>query len=423
MGRGSIPGVRVRFDAKGRALLSAEDLRSSGVEDLKRLAESDRSKSTALVSRGNDDGWVSLPEVEKAVGLHNSIVGGYYAVLDAAKRDRPASLPLADVLSLMKAGGSGPIRHRKPPRTKKLAPDVVLNPKKYDAKHAGANPRFLGRHLEAIESALGAETKARPVYRGFTLPDYGGPELVRYLHGDWRCVIASHTFTETLRGQLEKGTELHRAIEKTADQIAARVIREITKDGYQAYAAAESCATQIGVANKKATGMASYVDSPLESAQLTPTAFGYATTGYLGVISKRILEPTHPMIVVEVEQKLPKGYEGPEFYIPSHVAPDRILRAFLGFSNWYDVQTYLSPPAEKQEWFELGIVARDAEGRPTEITLSPAKPKRNGYTERWHVGDVAWRSSEADSPQAKAFLEQHPELRPTVAQILGCKSG
>lgn len=418
MPRSVVSGVRVRFDARGRLELSAEDLRASGVEDLRRLAEADRSSSTSLVSRGDDDGWLSLQEVEKAVGIHTAIIGGYYAVLDSVGRDRPKSLPLADVLELMKQGGSGPVRHRRRPREKKRPADLILNPPKHDPQHPGAHPRFLDRWYGAIESALGRHTEAKRVSRGFTLPGYGGPELVRYLHGDWRGLIASHTFSQTLRASLAEGLEFHAALEKTASQITRDVIRDITKEGYTAYAGAQSRQTQIGVANKKATAMASYVDSPLEAPQLTPTAFGYAASGLLSLIAHQTLEKTHPMIMLEVEQKVPKDHQGPEFYIPSHVPPERIQRAFLGFSTWHDVRAYLVPPAREERWFELGVVARDDRGRPTEFTLAPAKARESGYSERWSVGAVAWRSSQPDGPGAAAFLEAHPELGPTVDAIL-----
>lgn len=368
--------------------------------------------------RGDDDGWLTLKEVEKAVGIHTSIVGGYYALLDANEKARPDTLPLTDVLELMKQGGTGPIRKRKVPPQKADAPDPIRSTKRYDAKHIGATPQFLDRHYAAIESTLGADAKLQKVYRGFTLRDYGGPELVRYLCGDWRCVIGSHTFTETLSAELAKGSELHEAVEKTADRVAAHVIRQIGDKGYTEYMQGESRATQIGVHNKKATAMASYVHSPLDSAQITPTAFGYAFSGFLGIIAKRTVPSTQPLIVLELEQRVPKGHESPEFYIPSHVAPTRVSRAFLGFSNWHDAEAYLVPPQRSEKWFELGIATRDEHGRPSEYTLAPALRKEEGaHTERWSVGEVSWLSSDADGPKAKQLLEQHPELEPTVQAI------
>lgn len=418
MVRRAVPSVRVRYDARGRLELSVEDLRATGVEDLRRLAEADRSNSATLVGRGNDDGWLSLQEVEKAVGIHNAIIGGYYAVLDSVGRNRPQSLPLSDVLELMKQGGSGPVRRRRRPREKSPPADLILTPPKHDPRHPGASPRFLDAWYHAIESALGERTESRRVSRGFTLPGYGGPELVRYLHGDWRGVIASHTFSQTLRDALAEGLEFHAALERTAGRVARDVIRDITKDGYSAYAGAQSRNTQIGVAHKKATALASYVDSPLQSPQLTPTAFGYAVSGLLGLVSKQTLDRSHPMIMLEVEQKVPKDHQGAEFYVPSHIPPERIQRAFLGFSTWNDVRSYLVPPSKAERWFELGIVGRDAQGRPTEFTLAPAKVEESGYAERWSVGEVRWRGDEPDDPGARAFLEANPELRPTVEAIL-----
>lgn len=413
------PTIRLRYH-RGQVGVSAEDLRRFGDEDLKRLAEADRRRSQSLVSRGNDDGWVTVKEVEAAIGLHTSIVGGYYAVLKKVEEERPESLSLTETMALMKAGGQGAIKRRIPPPEQAAPKDPILAAPGYDPRHPGARPRLLDTQLAALEAALGPN---RPgvVTRGFSLPGYGGPELVRYLYGDWRGVIASHTFSETLRAELEKGAEFHRAIDKTATKIAAQVIRDVKKKGYQTWVGHESCATQIGVANKKSTAMASFVGSPVEEAQLMPNAFGYAHTGFLGLIARQVLPATHPLIVLELDQAIPRAQQGPEHYIPSHVAPTQIRRAFLGFSNWHDVQRYLVPPHEAQRWYALLIRGRDAEGRPTGVEIATATPQERGYDQRWSIGEVLWRSDRADAADTARVLAGHPELGPTLEALTQLK--
>ncbi|MBK6686621.1 MAG: hypothetical protein IPG45_19285 [Deltaproteobacteria bacterium] len=406
------PTIRLRYH-RGQVGVSAEDLRRSGDEDLKRLAEADRRRSQSLVSRGNEDGWVTVKEVEAAIGIHTSIVGGYYALLKKAQTDRPETLSLTETLALMKVGGQGAIKLRVPPKEQPAPTDPILEAPGYDPRHRSARPRFLDAQRAAIEKALGPN-KPGVVTRGFSLPGYGGPELVRYLYGDWRGVIASHTFSATLRDELQKGAEFHRAIDKTATKIAAQIIRDVEKKGYQTWVGYESCATQIGVANKRSTAMASFVGSPVERPQMMPNAFGYAQTGFLGLIARQVLPATHPLIVLEIDQQIPVAQQGPEHYIPSHVAPEQIRRAFLGFSNWHDVKGYLVPPHEAQRWYTLSIDGRDAEGRPTGINIATAKPKENGYDQRWSIGEVLWRSDRADPAQTAQVLAKHPELGPTL---------
>lgn len=412
--------IRVRYGRDGLPQFSAEDLRRSGVDDLVRLAETDARRSPQLVTRGNGDGWVSSKEVEAAGGLHVAILGGYYQLLDRAQAQRPASLSLDQVVALMKQGASGPIKRRGAPHEVEAIVDPILSPTRYDRQHVGAHPRFLDAQWQAIEATLGPKVEHGTVTRGFTLPGYGGPELVRYLYGDWRSVIASHTFSEGLKKRLGQGREFHRALAETANAVAAQVIREIHRRGYEAWANQASRATQIGVADKRATGMASYRGSPADAAQLTPTAIGYAHSGYLGVVGDRVVAKEQPMIALELRQAIPQGWEGPEYYVPSHVPPERIERAFLGFSNWHDVKNYLSAPEEQVRWFALSVDGRDAEGRPTGLTLHRAKvERRNGeLDERWIVGEVLYRSSTPDPLAAKALLARWPVLAPTVQALL-----
>jgi hypothetical protein len=119
------PTIRLRYH-RGQVGVSAEDLRRSGDEDLKRLAEADRRRSQSLVSRGNEDGWVTVKEVEAAIGIHTSIVGGYYALLKKAQTDRPESLSLTETLALMKVGGQGAIKLRVPPKEQPAPTDPIL---------------------------------------------------------------------------------------------------------------------------------------------------------------------------------------------------------------------------------------------------------------------------------------------------------
>ena len=69
---------------------------------------------------------MTVKEVEGAIGLHTSIVAGYYAVLKKAEEDRPESLSLTETLALMKAGGQGAIKLRKPPAEHPTPKDPIL---------------------------------------------------------------------------------------------------------------------------------------------------------------------------------------------------------------------------------------------------------------------------------------------------------
>jgi hypothetical protein len=276
-------------------------------------------------------------------------------------------VPVQRLIEAFAAAAVGPVRRRKPPPRDALPPDPIIEARRYDASHAGATPRFLDRQVAAIEAALGPDRTEALVTRGFALPGHGGPQLVRHLYGDWRGVIGSHSFTQALRGRLARGEELHEALARTADAIAAQVVRAFRDDGYAAWATQASRATQIGVAEKRATGMASFLGSASTEGQLTPTALGYAHSGFLGLLRTHVVPADQPMIVLELAAAAPKGWDHAELYLPSHVSPERVARAYLGFSTWHDVHEYLRPPDEQQTWYALDPGARDADGRPARV--------------------------------------------------------
>lgn len=297
----------------------------------------------------------------------------------------------------------------------RAAIDPILIPRKYDARQA--SPRL----LEGIETSLSHRIggKATPVYRGFSLPDYGGPELVRYLMGDWRGVIASHTFSSHLRRELTGGQEFHVALKRAARQVGDSVLAELARGGYESFAFAQSRRTQIGVADKSATAMSSYRYTSLDKPMLTPTSFGYATSGYYRLVNKRTLAPTHPKIMVDVVMPIPSGYKDAEYLIPSHVPPTKIRRFFLGFSNYHDVREHAVRVEEKTSWYGVDVGRRGRDGRPIEFTVRPVEVTVNDWSlmERARYGKQRWTSLHPDSPEARVFAEQHPLLAPTLAEI------
>jgi hypothetical protein len=403
--------LRVRF-RRGQPELSVEDMRASGDDSLIRLAEADRKRSNFGGTRGNDNGWLTVSEVDRAAGIHFSIRGGYQQLLEEATRRRSRAIPMSDVAALMKLGASGPVKHRKPPVDPPYKRDPIRTPLHFDASLSGT-PAFLSEYEERIDRAISGGFKT--VYRGFSLDRYGGPEMIRYLFGDWRSLIASHTFTKKMAAQLDAGAEFHAALRSTADEISREVVQEIEAVGCQAYMGDQSRRTQIGIRNKEATGMATYLETPMNGRTLSPSSFGYAKTGFLGLIHERVVAPTQAMIVVEVEQQVPPDFSMVEYYIPSHIPPSRIKKLYLGFSNWHDARLYLSAPPEKSDWFEVDIVARDREGRPTEMTVTPVRGEYFGdRTESWRHCGESWSSSGTEDA---AFTAAHPIIRDTLAQI------
>ena len=412
--------MRVRFDKKKGVELNVADLRKTGNDDLVRLAEADRKESNTLYARGNDDGWLTTKEVDNAVGIHLSIIGGYDKLIEEAAKRGATHLPAKDVAALMLAGRDGPVRKRDV-KIPKAQPDPVLHAENYDPKaFANATSPTLLADLETkIDTTIDkAGSAKRPVYRGFALDQYGGPELIRYLKGDWRCMIATHTFTKELTKRLEGGAEFHRALRDTASQIANAVVTDIEKDGYREWTIAQSRATQIGVADKSATGMATYIHSPLDGACRSPTSFGYAKTGYLGLIHDRVLAKDHPMIMIETAQQFPAAkFEGDEYYIASHVPPASIQRFFLGFSTWNDAFLFERPPTDKDTWYQVNVTKRDAEGRPTEFEVTPMKQTAggviNGNGERWAEAGPTFSTSMNEKAR-EGWLAKHPLMRATI---------
>lgn len=234
-------------------------------------------------------------------------------------------------------------------------------------------------------------------------------------------MIASHSFTQTLRERLDRGEPFHDALARTANTIAAQVVRAVRDDGYEPWANQASRGTQIGVAEKRANGMASYLGSPATEAQLVPTALGYAHGGFLGLVHERVVAPDQPMIVLELAAAMPKGWDDAEVYIPSHVSPERVSRAYVGFSTWHDVHDYLHPPEEQQRWYALEPGARDADGRPTAMRVRSVHVARDDeYQERWVLGPVLVDAAHADAESLRAVAEAHPLLAPTLEAAQAC---
>lgn len=415
-------GIRFRFSEKNEVELSVEDLRACKDPDLDRLAEADRSSSSSLWVEGDDNGWLTPSEVERAVGIHVTITGGYYHLLDEALHRRAEVIPASDVAALMLKGRSGPIKKRvAQPPAPPLPIDPIRKPDRYDPKAfpQACSPALLRDLEQRLERAISIKPGYSPVYRGFSLVEYGGPEMIRYLMGDWRNLIASHAFTKRLQARLESGDEFHAALRETAEDISTEVVDQIRSKGYTQYVIDQSRATQIAIPirDKNATGMASYPISPLDAPMRVPTSFGYAYTGYLGLIHDRVVDPTQAMIMVEVDQKIPPGFGRSEYHIPSHIPPAGVRRFFLGFSNWYNAHEYLKTPDQKSDWFEFQILARDKEGRPTEFEITPIEVSYPSGDEFWKRSGASWRSRQADTNTARVFEQRHPILATTLAEI------
>lgn len=125
------------------------------------------------------------------------------------------------------------------------------------------------------------------------------------------------------------------------------------------------------------------------------------------------------MIVLELEQPMPRAWEGAEYYVPSHVSPERVQRAYVGFSSWHDVHDYLQPAEETQRWYALEPGARDAQGRPTTLTIRTVDVVRDDeLEERWALGPVIYRSPEADAATHARVRAEHPLLAPTLDAAL-----
>ena len=409
-----MPGtIRVRYDRQGEAILSREDMLASGDADLKSIAAAsirDNPKSRPAKHAG----WLTTQAYDKTQ-VHYTLMGGYQRILQALKEQPNGRLTLEAAQSLMAQGAQGPFKLRAPPVEPPLPTDIVRAPKRYDASKA--SPKF----LESVEHALSQATAGPEVraFRGFMLPNYGGPELVRYLRGDFRQVIASRAFTSELRARLNEGGEFHDALAQTATHIKDQAVAEISRDGFEAFSGRSSQKTTLGTTEKynhDALGLAHWLDTPLTPGERNePGAFGYAA---LSLTGERTLPPTHPMIVIDVRHSAPERLRSKEFHVPSHVPPTQIERFFLGFSNWNDAHQYIMPPRREDHWYQASIIKRDVQGRPSEMAIRPVHiDKSDGYEVLKEDNDV-WSTLDAKSDAAKGFLKKHPLLQPTIDEIV-----
>ncbi len=405
--------IRVRFNKKREPELNVEDLRRSGVADLERIAEADKKESPSMSTRGDDNGWLSPTEVEKAVGLHFSISEGYETLKEEAARRSAATMSILDARTLI-ATSSGPLKRKDLPPEKARPLDPIRNAT-IDAKTT--SPLLLREHETAMDDAVAKTKGAINVRRGFSLDDYGGPEIVKYLFGDWRCMVASHTFTLTLKEKLASGAPLATALKETAKEVASTVVGSIKAQGVNEFMNEQSRNTQIGIRDKRATAMASYPSTPIEGRAPQPSSFGYAVTGYLGIIHDRVVKPDHAMVVLDVDQRASKDIKSAEYYIPSHVPPTQVTRFYLGFSSWFEVRLYERPPEQNEEWFAVDIAGRDMDGKPTGFTITELTHREHeNRTESWKPTKQSW--STADDPKKTAAFEAaHPILAATIAEM------
>lgn len=293
-----------------------------------------------------------------------------------------------------------------------------------------ATPLLLQDVERANEALMSPKTKHRPVYRGFAFENYGGREVVRYLFGDWKHMIASHTFSKTVAAEQKKGRSFYDALTRTARKISQTVTQEVQRDGLLEYMQAQSRGTWLGIkpADKQATAMASYPGNPFRGQIMTPSPFSYAATGYNGIVGHKVVKQTDAMIVVEVDQRVP-SVKIAEPQIISHVPPTKISRVFLGYSNWHDVSRHDTPPEQVEHWFALEVLGRDKVGRPLDIRVKPMNRTRHGdIFESWKLDrKEQWQASKADTSAAKAFAAKYPRLATTLreasAQVEAARRG
>ena len=406
--------VRVRFDANNDPELNAEDLRATGDSSLERLAEADRVQSNRLSTKGDGDGWLTKREVHEAVGIHFSIQGGYQALIEVARERQATELPMSDVQKFMAKGASGPVRHMVMPPQRQVAPDPI---RAAAASTVPTGPKLLDAEEARLDQAFGADAITVPVSRGFAMEGYGGPELIRYMMGDWRNVIASHDFSAGVCAELEGGAPVQDAIKSTATSLAKQIESEIGAEGVKEYMQKNSRATQIGIHGKKATALAAWPDDRIDKpADMPNSPFCYARTGYLGVIHKRVLPADQAMIALEVDQQRPADFALGEYYIPSHVPPTKIRRFFLGFSNWHNAHEFVSPPERKEQWYRFDILERDEDGRPTDLKVTPITSHQANRMESWTDDGASWVAS-AGASKDDGFVSEHPMIATTIAEI------
>jgi hypothetical protein len=414
--------VRVRPGASGVADLNVADLLATGEPHLVRLSEADRPDSDVLKKTvGDDDGWLSSGEVINAHGLHADVVNGYRAIGDHATNAAGKGLDriaVRDVVRLMRANTSAPDAGRLAPARGSRAArviDPILT-----AASAVCDPRALQLHEQRLARSIAPDGATTVATRGFSLRGYGGPELIRYLRGDWRSIIASHTFTASLRTALEQGQPFEAALLGTAERIADDIATDIEARGYKDWARTQSRATQIGIPDKKAVGMAAYFDAPHDAANMTPTSFSFARSGYHSVVHEAVVAPEHPMIMLEVRQPFRAGgYGMGEYYIPSHVPPTQIEAFSLGFSSWFNVLAHEgTPPKSLEQWFRFTVDERDASGAALTFTITPIVDSVSpDMQETWRAAGPSWSTKGKSTAQLRAFGAQFPSLAPTLAEI------
>lgn len=147
--------LRVRYKAK-EPEISVEDLRASGDRDLQDLAEADRKKSTRLAAKGDNNGWLSLAEVERAGGLHGLVAAGFAELIAEAKRGHAQSLPPAQVQALMAL----PLE-RAQAETKRLK-KTKFKEERFQAKGSGLIPELLRlKDFSKVSPALIAKSSVK----------------------------------------------------------------------------------------------------------------------------------------------------------------------------------------------------------------------------------------------------------------------
>lgn len=70
---------------------------------------------------------------------------------------------------------------------------------------ASLNPYLLKSQEAKLEKILGPNIQDLIARRGLTLENYYGPDLVRFMFGDWSKAIGSHEFTRKLHQKMSNG--------------------------------------------------------------------------------------------------------------------------------------------------------------------------------------------------------------------------
>lgn len=283
-------------------------------------------------------------------------------------------------------------------------------------------PNLLKSEETKLQTKLGSETQDLIARRGLTLPNYYGPDLVRFIFGDWSKAIGSHDFTRKLYQKISLNIPPHQAAQEAGQEILLDIEKQISELGYRDYAILQSRNTYLGIKieEKKANGMSSYTTlGDASEVNKTPSPFGYARTAYTSLVNRKNMQIDQPMIVLDVNVKAPLNHvmKG-EYIIPSHISPTDVHRFYLGFSNWHNIKDYAIPPEMIEKWYVFEIITRDKSGKPKAIVGREIfREEVEDRQERWKQGSLKWDSRQVNTEKSLTFEAQNPLLEKTLKEI------